>query len=102
LASLVQLLADPHARTLRGFQSLVQREWVAAGHPFPQRLGLRGDSPREESPVFLLFLDCTWQLLRQFPAAFGFTEAYLVALHDSAFLPYCSTFLFSCQRQRGR
>ncbi|OXB75053.1 UNVERIFIED_CONTAM: hypothetical protein H355_015414 [Colinus virginianus] len=51
LASLVQLLADPHARTLRGFQSLVQREWVAAGHPFPQRLGLRGDSPREEPPA---------------------------------------------------
>ncbi|XP_021238366.1 myotubularin-related protein 11 isoform X2 [Numida meleagris] len=102
LASLVQLLADPHARTLRGFQSLVQREWVAAGHPFPQRLGLRRDSPREESPVFLLFLDCTWQLLRQFPAAFGFTEAYLLALHDSTFLPYCSTFLFSCQWQRGR
>ncbi|NXI64591.1 MTRAB protein, partial [Anseranas semipalmata] len=102
VASLVQLLADPHARTLPGFQSLVQREWVAAGHPFPRRLGLRRDSPREEAPVFLLFLDCTWQLVRQFPAAFGFTEAYLLALHDSSFLPYCSTFLFSCQRQRGR
>ncbi|NWR54399.1 MTMRB protein, partial [Bucorvus abyssinicus] len=103
LASLVQLLGDPHARTLPGFQSLVQREWVAAGHPFPRRLGLlRGDSPREEAPVFLLFLDCTWQLVRQFPAAFGFTEAYLLALHDSSFAPYSSTFLFSCQRQRGR
>ncbi|NXL83362.1 MTMRB protein, partial [Alectura lathami] len=102
LASLVQLLADPHARTLPGFQSLVQREWVAAGHPFPRRLGLRRGSPREEAPVFLLFLDCTWQLVRQFPAAFGFTEAYLLALHDSSFLPYCSTFLFSCQRRQGR
>ncbi|KAM6112620.1 myotubularin-related protein 11 [Phoenicopterus ruber ruber] len=103
LASLVQLLGDPHARTLPGFQSLVQREWVAAGHPFPRRLGLlRRDSPREEAPVFLLFLDCTWQLVRQFPAAFGFTEAYLLALHDSSFAPYFSTFLFSCQRQRGR
>ncbi|XP_049661554.1 myotubularin-related protein 11 isoform X4 [Accipiter gentilis] len=129
LASLVQLLGDPHTRTLPGFQSLVQREWVAAGHPFPHRLGLlRHDSPREEvrtypvpplprpcprwvtgtrvvppqAPVFLLFLDCTWQLVRQFPAAFGFTEAYLLALHDSSFAPYFSTFLFSCQRQRGR
>ncbi|XP_068270830.1 myotubularin-related protein 11 [Nyctibius grandis] len=102
LASLVQLLGDPHARTLPGFQSLVQREWVAAGHPFPHRLGLlRRDSPREEAPVFLLFLDCTWQLVRQFPAAFGFTEAYLLALHDSSFAPCFSTFLFSCQRQRG-
>ncbi|KAM9169092.1 myotubularin-related protein 11 [Mergus octosetaceus] len=102
LASLVQLLADPHARTLPGFQSLVQREWVAAGHPFPRRLGLRRGSPREEAPVFPLFLDCTWQLVRQFPAAFGFTEAFLLALHDSSFQPCCGTFLFTCQRQRGR
>ncbi|NXS99534.1 MTMRB protein, partial [Jacana jacana] len=103
LASLVQLLGDPHSRTLPGFQSLVQREWVAAGHPFPHRLGLLcRDSPREEAPVFLLFLDCTWQLVWQFPAAFGFTEAYLLALHDSSFAPYFSTFLFSCQQQRGR
>ncbi|XP_051629997.1 myotubularin-related protein 11 isoform X3 [Manacus candei] len=102
LASLVQLLGDPHARSLPGFQSLVQREWVAAGHPFPRRLGLlRRDTPREEAPVFLLFLDCTWQLLRQFPADFGFTEAFLLALHDSSFSPYFSTFRFSCQRQRG-
>lgn len=49
VASLVQLLGDPHARSLPGFQSLVQREWVAAGHPFPRRLGLQcQDSPREE------------------------------------------------------
>ncbi|NXA97561.1 MTMRB protein, partial [Melanocharis versteri] len=102
LASLVQLLGDPHARSLPGFQSLVQREWVAAGHPFPCRLGLLcRDTPREEAPVFLLFLDCTWQLLRQFPADFGFTEAFLLALHDSSFSPYFSTFRFSCQRQRA-
>ncbi|XP_032938579.1 LOW QUALITY PROTEIN: myotubularin-related protein 11 [Catharus ustulatus] len=102
LASLVQLLGDPHARSLPGFQSLVQREWVAAGHPFPRRLGLLcRDAPREEAPVFLLFLDCTWQLLWQFPADFGFTEAFLLALHDSSFSPYFSTFRFSCQRQRG-
>uniref|UniRef100_A0A8C6YUA1 Myotubularin related protein 11 n=1 Tax=Nothoprocta perdicaria TaxID=30464 RepID=A0A8C6YUA1_NOTPE len=48
LASLAQLLADPHARTLPGFQSLVQREWVAAGHPFARRLGLGRPSPRDE------------------------------------------------------
>lgn len=51
--------------------------------------------------MFLLFLDCTWQLLWQFPADFGFTEAFLLALHDSSFSPYFSTFRFSCQRQRG-
>ncbi|XP_064355149.1 myotubularin-related protein 11 isoform X1 [Dromaius novaehollandiae] len=102
LASLAQLLGDPHARTLPGFQSLVQREWVAAGHPFARRLGLGRPSPRDEAPVFLLFLDCTWQLVRQFPGCFQFTESYLLALHDSSFVPYFSTFLFNCQWQRGR
>lgn len=44
LSSLVQLLSAPEARTLCGFQSLVQREWVAAGHPFLTRLGGTGAS----------------------------------------------------------
>ncbi|XP_074836654.1 myotubularin-related protein 11 [Carettochelys insculpta] len=102
LASLVQILSDSHARTQSGFQSLLQKEWVVAGHPFQQRLNLFRDSDREESPVFLLFLDCTWQLLQQFPASFEFTETYLVALHDSSYVPFFSTFLFNCQWERDR
>ncbi|XP_078238290.1 myotubularin-related protein 11 isoform X2 [Pogona vitticeps] len=102
LASLVQVLSDPHTRTISGFQSLIQKEWVAAGHPFQQRLNLLQKNDREESPVFLLFLDCVWQLLQQFPCAFEFTDAYLVALHDSSYLPFASTFLFNCQWERGR
>lgn len=46
LSSLVQLLSAPEARTLLGFQSLVQREWVAAGHPFLTRLGAAGASEK--------------------------------------------------------
>ncbi|XP_060113259.1 myotubularin-related protein 11 [Heteronotia binoei] len=102
LASLVQVLSDPHTRTVAGFQSLVQKEWVAAGHPFQQRLNLWQKNEREESPVFLLFLDCIWQLLQQFPQSFEFTEAYLLALHDSTCVPFFSTFLFNCQWERGR
>ncbi|XP_042296751.1 myotubularin-related protein 11 [Sceloporus undulatus] len=102
LASLVQVLSDPHTRTISGFQSLIQKEWVAAGHPFLQRLNLLQRNDRDESPVFLLFLDCIWQLLQQFPKSFEFTDAYLVALHDSSYVPFSSTFLFNCQWERGR
>lgn len=35
---LTQLLLDPYFRTIHGFQSLVQREWVIMGHPFCTRL----------------------------------------------------------------
>lgn len=102
LASLVQVISDPHARTISGFQSLVQKEWVAAGHPFLQRLNLFQKNDRDESPVFLLFLDCTRHLLHQFPGSFEFTEAYLLALHDSCYVPFFSTFSFNCQWERGR
>lgn len=37
VSSLTQLLLDPHCRTLPGFQSLVQKEWLALGHPFCDR-----------------------------------------------------------------
>ncbi|XP_077115188.1 myotubularin-related protein 11 isoform X2 [Ranitomeya variabilis] len=102
LTSLVQLLSDPHARTLRGFQSLVQKEWVSAGHPFMQRINHFKQSDKEESPVFLLFLDCVWQCLQQFPTAFEFTESYLLALHDSTYNLFCSTFTHNCPWDRIR
>ncbi|XP_008841951.1 myotubularin-related protein 11 isoform X3 [Nannospalax galili] len=100
LSSLVQLLLAPEARTLFGIQSLVQREWVAAGHPFLTRLGETGTS--EEAPVFLLFLDCVWQLLQQFPAEFEFSEFFLLALHDSVRVPDTLTFMRNTPWERGK
>ncbi|XP_069508503.1 myotubularin-related protein 11 [Ambystoma mexicanum] len=102
VASLVQVISDPHARTLSGFQSLVQKEWVAAGHPFLLRMSILREVDKDQSPVFLLFLDCVWQLLQQFPTSFEFTELYLTALHGSTYQPFFSTFLFNCQWERGR
>lgn len=37
ISSLVQIMLDPHYRTLPGFQSLVQKEWVAGCHAFLDR-----------------------------------------------------------------
>lgn len=37
VSSLVQLMLDPHYRSRNGFQSLVQKEWVMAGHRFLDR-----------------------------------------------------------------
>ncbi|KAK1802280.1 hypothetical protein P4O66_021948 [Electrophorus voltai] len=101
VASLVQVMCDPHCRSLVGFQGLVQKEWVMAGHRFLDRCNHLKRNDKEESPLFLLFLNCVWQLLEQHPTAFEFTEVYLSVLSDSMWLPVFSTFLFNCPQQRA-
>lgn len=55
-----------------------------------------------QSPLFLLFLDATWQLLEQYPTAFEFSETYLAVLGDSTRIALFGTFLFNCPHQRVR
>ncbi|KAM4038015.1 myotubularin-related protein 10 [Anomaloglossus baeobatrachus] len=99
VASLVQLMSDPYFRTIVGFQSLIQKEWVMAGYPFLDRCNHLKKSEKE-CPLFVLFLDCVWQLLEQYSAAFQFTETYLTVLHDSTCISLFGTFLFNCPHQR--
>lgn len=101
ISSLVHLLSDPHYRTIHGFQSLIQREWVAMGHPFQERCGMVTLANSEKSPVFLLFLDCVWQLICQFPVSFEFSETYLTILWDSIHTGLFHTFLFNSQYQES-
>lgn len=99
VASLVQVMLDPYFRTIPGFQSLIQKDWVMAGHPFLDRCSHLRRSEKE-SPLFLLFLDATWQLLEQHPAAFEFSETYLAVLGDSTHISLFGTFLFNSPHQR--
>lgn len=54
-----------------------------------------------QSPVFLLFLDCTWQLLQQFPSSFEFTEIFLISLWDSVGLGLFRNFIFEGPNERA-
>ena len=55
---------------------------------------------KEISPVFHQFLDCVWQLWRQFPARFEFNEQYLLDLHRQLYTCQLGTFLFNNEQQR--
>lgn len=48
VSSLVQVMCDPYCRTQHGFQSLVQKEWVMAGHRFYSRINYHRDNDKEE------------------------------------------------------
>ncbi|XP_076902060.1 phosphatidylinositol-3-phosphatase myotubularin-1-like isoform X2 [Bidens hawaiensis] len=55
LVALASLLLDPYYRTFKGFQALVEKDWLAFGHPFAERAGMAGLSgsgselPRQSS-----------------------------------------------------
>eukprot|EP00051_Salpingoeca_urceolata_P004242 m.63709 g.63709 ORF g.63709 m.63709 type:complete len:628 (+) comp13493_c0_seq3:144-2027(+) len=99
--SLSQLLLDPYYRTLRGFIVLVEKEWLSFGHKFSDRNAfLSTGSSKEVSPIFLQFLEATWQIAQQFPRAFEFNELFLITLHDCLHSAKFGTFLGNCERVR--
>ncbi|NWS21999.1 MTMR9 protein, partial [Pachyramphus minor] len=105
VTSLAQIILDPKCRTIRGFESLVVREWLQAGHPFQQRCAQSAYSNSKqkwEAPVFLLFLDCVWQILRQFPCSFEFNEHFLIMLFEHAYASQFGTFLGNNESERAK
>lgn len=100
LCSLAQLCLDPWFRTMEGFGVLVEKEWMRMGHKFRDRMD--PDARKEESsPVFLQFLDCTYQLMAQYPAAFEFTEDFLVDLYDETVYGRYGNFYCNCDMERN-
>ncbi|XP_033749609.1 myotubularin-related protein 10-B-like isoform X2 [Pecten maximus] len=102
VSSLVQVMLNPKCRTQIGLQALIQREWIAMGYPFQRNGGLVIKEGGEEVPLFLLFLDCVWQILQQFPSAFAVSETYLTTLWDCASSGLFETFLFDSIYQQTR
>ena len=50
--------------------------------------------------MFLLFLDCVWQLSKQFPSAFEFSETFLLQFYDMTIQCLYNNFLFDSPKQR--
>uniref|UniRef100_A0A8C2S2D5 phosphatidylinositol-3,5-bisphosphate 3-phosphatase n=1 Tax=Capra hircus TaxID=9925 RepID=A0A8C2S2D5_CAPHI len=104
LTSLAMLMLDGYYRTIRGFEVLVEKEWLSFGHRFQLRVG-HGDknhADADRSPVFLQFIDCVWQMTRQFPTAFEFNEYFLVTILDHLYSCLFGTFLCNSEQQRGK
>ena len=105
ITALSELLLDPYYRTIPGFRVVVEREFLSFGHKFADRNGnipLTTFPPDEgeRSPIFLQFLDCVHQMIKQFPIAFEFNTSFLIKLAQHTFSSLFGTFLFNCERER--
>lgn len=104
LTSLAMIMLDPYYRTLKGFEVLIEKEWISFGHKFLLRLGHGDDrhSDTDRSPIFLQFIDCVWQMTQQFPIAFEFNENFLITLIDHSYSCLFGTFLCNSEQQKYR
>ncbi|CAH1247888.1 MTMR9 [Branchiostoma lanceolatum] len=105
VTSLTQIILNPDCRTVRGFEALVEREWLQAGHPFADRCAKSAHSTSKqkfEAPVFLLFIDCVFQVYQQFPCSFEFNEQFLVLLFEHSYASQFGTFLCNNEWDRKK
>uniref|UniRef100_A0A8C0SU48 phosphatidylinositol-3,5-bisphosphate 3-phosphatase n=1 Tax=Canis lupus familiaris TaxID=9615 RepID=A0A8C0SU48_CANLF len=102
LTALAMLMLDSYYRTIKGFEALIEKEWISFGHRFALRVGHGNDNhaDADRSPIFLQFIDCVWQMTRQFPSAFEFNELFLITILDHLYSCLFGTFLCNCEQQR--
>ena len=101
VCSIAQICLDPHYRTIEGFRTLIEKEWLGFGHRFGHRSNLAANSQTTNfTPTFLQFLDIVHQIQRQFPLAFEFNDFYLKFLAYHSVSCRFRTFLLDCEFDR--
>ncbi|KFD67174.1 hypothetical protein M514_11696 [Trichuris suis] len=99
--SLACILLDPYYRTIKGFQVLIEKEWLMYGHKFSDRCAhVYSADSKEVAPIFTQFLDAVWQLIEQFPTEFEFNERYLITLQEHLYSCQFGTFLCNSHKER--
>jgi hypothetical protein len=124
VTSLAMMLLDPYFRTLHGFCVLIEKEFCSFGHKFAERCShqVPGDTfcqvdsgvaasdtetqqqqaqhKLQPSPIFVQWLDCVFQIMRQFPQKFEFTTKILEQLSTDVYSCMYGTFIANNEKER--
>ena len=99
ISALSQFLMDPYYRTMYGFAILIEKEWCSFGHRFSTRSGHLGNSLEEICPIFLVFIDCIYQMIVQFPCSIEFNEEFLLFIIEHVYSCRYGTFLCDSEKE---
>jgi len=114
VSALAQIFLDPYYRTRVGFSCLVEKDFLALGHPLHLRCGHgegKGDRSGSGSsgtqvdegqmaPIFIQFLDCVFQIVNQYPDYFEFNTKYLLLITEHVYSCRFGTLLCDTERER--
>jgi len=106
ITALTQILLDGEARTIRGLETLIEKEWCSFGHQIGPRTmnwyGTRPEKmdPEQFSPVFLQFIEAIHHIWCQFPEHFEFNQLFLLEILDHCTNGRSGTFLISFDKDR--
>ena len=105
LTAFSQLLIDPYFRTIKGYMTLIEKDFLSFGHQFRLRNGYYSKDEQNEnksSPILLQFLDATHQLLVQYPMYFEFNMKFLLFIANSINSGLYGTFLYDSEKDREK
>jgi hypothetical protein len=103
LTAFSQLLIDPYFRTIRGYMTLIEKDFVSFGHQFRYRNGYYSkeeNNENQQSPILLQYLDATHQLLVQYPMYFEFNMKFLLFIANNINSGLYGTFLYNNEKER--
>jgi len=95
-------MLDPYFRTIKGFQVLVEKDWLSFGHQFHRRFGHFNSNHKDNQrcPVFVQWLDAVHQIICQYPTHFEFNKAMLLLIAEEVVNCKYGTFLFNNTKER--
>jgi hypothetical protein len=99
VSAISQILLDPFYRTMEGFSTLIEKDWISFGFKFQDRNDHLKKNTSERSPVFYQFIHCVLLIWMQSPKSFEFNQQFLLFILEQSYSCLFGNFLYNNQKE---